>query len=215
VAFVDVLRNSSTCGQQQFNPALSRTFAVNGTLFNISYGDGGGASGVLGSDTLWLGGVRVPRQTFGLACDQWRRHDLLDGIVGMGFVAISVTSTPPLWQTAWSQMEALGAEPLFTVFISSAENGTGSELIFGGTDDEHAAAPLIYTPVTDARVWFLSLDYIAIGSTNVSTNVSAFVDTGSSYNHGPRVDVERVAASLGARFFNYPLAQLPIAFPSQ
>lgn len=64
----------STLGQSNqgqhnlFDPKKSSTFdKLSGKEWKISYGDGSGASGTCGSDTVVIGGLKIHKQTVELA----------------------------------------------------------------------------------------------------------------------------------------------------
>jgi len=83
-----------TIGQHiAFNPNTSSTFQkLNGYSWQIMYGDGSGAKGVVGTDTVNIGGATVTKQAVELATalsSSFVADTLNDGLVGLGFSNIN------------------------------------------------------------------------------------------------------------------------------
>lgn len=76
-------------GHSAFDPAKSTSFKVmNGAQFSISYGDGSGAAGTVGTDVVEIGGVSVQNQAVELANAVSRsfvQDTNTDGLVGLAF----------------------------------------------------------------------------------------------------------------------------------
>lgn len=87
--FSTALRSSQTAGHTTFNPALSKTFKqLSGSTFSIHYGDNSAASGVVGVDTVDIGGVTVASQAVELAQSVtagFIADTALDGLIGLAF----------------------------------------------------------------------------------------------------------------------------------
>jgi hypothetical protein len=80
-----------------FDPTKSATFKVmQGAQFKISYGDGSGAAGTVGTDTVTIGGVSVQNQAVETATDvsqSFIQDTNTDGLVGLAFSQLN-TSKP-------------------------------------------------------------------------------------------------------------------------
>jgi hypothetical protein len=87
--FSNKLPQSSTTGQALFDPAKSPTFRpMHGATFEIVYGDKSHASGIVGTDTVNIGGVEVAEQAVELATKvsgSFVRDFNNDGLIGLGF----------------------------------------------------------------------------------------------------------------------------------
>ncbi|KAF9343213.1 hypothetical protein BGX26_006084, partial [Mortierella sp. AD094] len=103
----------------RFNTAMSSTFKKDGRPWLISYGDGSGAAGILGSDIIIVGGVSV-RQTIGLATEESAQFGSTpeDGLFGLGFSSLeSVRGVKTFLENAIAA-KAL-AQPVVSVFLPS------------------------------------------------------------------------------------------------
>jgi hypothetical protein len=85
-----------------FDPKKSPTFkAVQGAQWKISYGDGSGAAGVVGKDTVTIGGVTFDNQAVELAnqvSQSFVEDTNTDGLVGLAFSNLNtgMWSDPPI-----------------------------------------------------------------------------------------------------------------------
>lgn len=86
--------NAQTIGQHAaFDASKSTTFKkVEGSQWKISYGDGSGAAGTVGTDVVTIGGVKVENQTVELANQVSRsfvEDTNTDGLVGLAFSTLN------------------------------------------------------------------------------------------------------------------------------
>jgi hypothetical protein len=83
------LATASQTGHTVFNPAKSATFKLmQGASFSISYGDGSGAAGNVGTDTVNIGGATVTSQAIELATAvsaSFVSDTKSNGLVGLAF----------------------------------------------------------------------------------------------------------------------------------
>lgn len=90
-----------------FDPTKSATFKeVQGAQWKITYGDGSGAAGIVGTDVVTIGGVKVENQTVELAnqVSQSFVEDInTDGLVGLAF---SKLNTGEFWLYALFQLDS-------------------------------------------------------------------------------------------------------------
>ena len=94
---------SAACSpHNKYNPALSSSAKVKaGASLNIEYGDGSSTQGTVYTDTVSVGGMVAPKQTFGVASSMssdWA-DDPMDGLMGMAYQSISQMDVPPFFQT--------------------------------------------------------------------------------------------------------------------
>lgn len=86
--------SKGTIGQHiAFDPSKSSTFQqLNGYSWQITYGDGTGAAGIVGTDVVNIGGATVTRQAVELATavsQSFVQDTPNDGLVGLGFSNIN------------------------------------------------------------------------------------------------------------------------------
>jgi aspergillopepsin I len=91
--FSTELSSSEASGHTLYNPADSSTAAeLQGATWNISYGDGSGASGNVYTDDVDVGGVTVTKQAVELAeqvSSQFEEDTQSDGLLGLAFSSIN------------------------------------------------------------------------------------------------------------------------------
>lgn len=86
--------SKKTIGQHTaFDASKSATFQkVDGAQWKISYGDGSGAAGTVGTDVVTIGGVKVQNQTVQLAnqvSQSFVEDTNTDGLVGLAFSSLN------------------------------------------------------------------------------------------------------------------------------
>lgn len=122
-----------------------------------------------------------------------------DGILGMGFTSISVDNTITVFENAIKQNVI--EQPMFAFYLG--DNSPG-ELTFGGYDVTKYTGDLITVPLTSATYWEIGLDAISAGSYHTTPNadgspITGIIDSGTSLLVGPRAQVTKLAAAVGAK----------------
>ncbi|KAG1252412.1 hypothetical protein G6F68_011797 [Rhizopus microsporus] len=183
-----------------YNPNQSSTYAKDGRTWSISYGDGSSASGILGTDTVTLGGLKIAKQTIELAKREATSFQSgpSDGLLGLGFDSITTVrgvKTPV--DNLISQ--GLISKPIFGVYLGKESNGGGGEYIFGGYDSSKYSGSLTTIPVDNSNGWYgITIKGTTIGSSKVSSSFSAILDTGTTLLILPNNVASAVARSYGA-----------------
>lgn len=170
-----------------FDASKSTTFKeVMGSRFKVKYGDGSGASGTVGTDTVTIGGVRVENQVIELAnnVSQSLVQDTnTDGLVGLAFSQLNTVSdgtkkTPK--KTFFENVMPTLELPVFTADLEPDGSGVYE---FGKIDDSKFQGELSWIPVqSESGFWQFSSTKFAIGD-NVFDNPvgsDAIADTGTS-----------------------------------
>ncbi|KAH0416895.1 acid protease, partial [Aureobasidium melanogenum] len=176
--------SSSEIGQHSaFNPSKSSSYQeLQGYSFSLSYGDGSGAAGVVGTDTVDIGGATVTRQAIELATSvssAFVSDADSDGLVGLAFSNLNSVSPTPQ-KTFFDNIMSELAQPVFTACLDLDGSGTYE---FGTIDSSKFTGDLQFTPVNAASgFWqFDSNCYSIGGKTYNRTNASpAIADTGTS-----------------------------------
>ncbi|EIE77055.1 hypothetical protein G6F47_004321 [Rhizopus delemar] len=198
--FASTLCTNCGSSQTKYNPNQSSTYAKDGRTWSISYGDGSSASGILGTDTVTLGGLKITKQTIELAKREATSFQSgpSDGLLGLGFDTITTVrgvKTPV--DNLISQ--GLISKPIFGVYLGKESNGGGGEYIFGGYDSSKYSGSLTTIPVDNSNGWYgITIKGTTIGSSKVSSSFSAILDTGTTLLILPNNVASAVARSYGA-----------------
>ncbi|KAF9207289.1 hypothetical protein BGZ49_000771 [Haplosporangium sp. Z 27] len=240
----DIWFPSSTCTTSackkhtRFNSSKSSTYKKDGRSWQISYGDGSSASGILGSDIVNVGGVSV-RQTIGLATAESSQFGSSpeDGLFGLGFDTIESVSGV---KTFMDNAIAAGAvaKPVVSVFLPSVRRngGVGGEYLFGGIDSTKYTGSLTYVPVTQKGYWQIHVSDASYNGASLGQSSEGIIDTGTTLiivgdaaaqaihkkisgsvndpNNGwlvpcsLKTNTGNIGFKLGGKTFNVPLADL-------
>ena len=174
---------------------------ANGTAFAIQYGSGS-LSGFLSSDTLQLGDLKVPGQTFAEATKEPGLAFLaakFDGILGMGYESISVDGVVPPWQNILKLK--LVDQPVFSFHLKRGSSD-GGELVLGGMDPAHYSGTHTWARVTHKAYWQFELDGLAVENDQGvslcggSGGCAAIADTGTSLIAGPTDAIAQINAAI-------------------
>ncbi|KAH9881972.1 hypothetical protein J1614_001143 [Plenodomus biglobosus] len=170
-----------------FDASKSATFKqATGSQFKISYGDGSGASGTVGTDTVTIGGVTVENQVIELAdtvSQSFIQDTNTDGLVGLAFsnlntITTGTKKTPQrtFFDNVMSSLEL----PVFTADLDP--DGTGV-YEFGKIDAAKFDGDLAWIPVkSDTGFWQFPSTSFAIGDEQFDNPAGsdAIADTGTS-----------------------------------
>jgi hypothetical protein len=180
---------SSPCakGHTVFDPSKSSTFKkTEGSTWQISCGDGSGASGGVGTDTLILDGVSMENQSIQLASKLSAQvvRSQGDGLLGLAFGSINTIQPTPV-TTPVEKMSALQDVPkdaaLFTAYLAS-ESGN-SFYTFGYIDQDTLGGQTpSYTPVDNSQsFWMFDSASASINGRVVRrSGNTAIADTGTT-----------------------------------
>ncbi|KAF2129606.1 Asp-domain-containing protein [Dothidotthia symphoricarpi CBS 119687] len=180
--------NAATIGQHSaFDASKSTTFKkTTGAAWKISYGDGSGASGTVGTDTVTIGGVKVENQTVELAnkvSQSFVQDTNTDGLVGLAFSSLNTVndgtkSTPQ--KTFFDNVMPTLDLPVFTADLNPDGSGVYE---FGAIDSTKFTGAMSWIPVqSTSGFWqFASTKFSVAGQTFSNPSASAAIaDTGTS-----------------------------------
>ena len=179
---------SSECGSiacylhNKYDSSSSSTFQKNGSEFEIRYGSGS-LSGFVSEDTVKIGDLKLEHQQFAEATSEPGlafAFGRFDGILGLGFDAISVNKIVPPFYNMLNQKKI--DEPVFAFYLGDAnKEGQNSVATFGGVDKDHFTGELVNLPLRRKAYWEVDFDSIALGD-NVAEldNTGVILDTGTS-----------------------------------
>lgn len=158
---------------------------MEGSFFNITYGDASFAFGDVGIDTVDIGGATVIKQAIGLpkeVSSSFIQDEASDGLVGLGFDRLN-TITPRPQKSFLSNLAANLDEPVFAAQLKKGAPGTYE---FGNIDKTKFVGDLIKIAVDHSRgFWEFKSTMFKIGNdTQIRTltkkESSAIADTGTT-----------------------------------
>ncbi|CEI90069.1 Putative Rhizopuspepsin-4 [Rhizopus microsporus] len=174
----------SSCGSSQtlYDPSKSSTYQKDGRPWSIQYGDGSTSSGVLGTDTVELGGFSIKKQTIELAKEESDTFASgpIDGLLGLGFDSITTVKGV---KTPVDNLISQGliSSPIFGVHLGKASKGGGGEYIFGGYDQSKIKGSLTKVPIDNSQgFWGITVDSTKVGDKSATDSFNAILDTGTT-----------------------------------
>ncbi|OCK87226.1 acid protease [Cenococcum geophilum 1.58] len=181
--FSSSLSQATIGSHSAFDPTQSKTFEdLQGATFSVSYGDGSGAAGTVGTDTVDIGGATVTSQAVELATavsQSFVADASTDGLVGLAFSTLN-TVKPTQQKTFFDNIMDTLDEPVFTANLKNDTTGTYE---FGKIDNTSFQGDLSWVPVNAASgFWeFNSTSFTINGKTQQNpTGSPAIADTGTS-----------------------------------
>lgn len=181
--FSTQLPAQSSTGHQLYDPAKSTSFKmIQGASFSISYGDGSGAAGNVGTDTVNVGGATVTAQAVEMATAvsaSFTSDTQNNGLLGLAFSKLN-TVKPQQQKTFFDNVMPQLAEPLFTADLR--KNAVGA-YEFGRIDSTKFTGQMAWIPVnTTNGFWQFSTAKFAVGTgaAQAATPSQAIADTGTT-----------------------------------
>ncbi|XP_069495858.1 pepsin A-like [Ambystoma mexicanum] len=195
---------SSACSNHnQFNPSSSSTFQSTSQSLSIAYGTGS-MTGVIGYDTVQVGGLTVTSQEFGLAYTEadFFSQMQFDGILGLAFPSLASDGATPVFDNMWSQ--GLLSQDLFSVYLS-ANGASGSVVIFGGYETSYYSGTMNWIPLSSETYWQITLDSVSMNGNIIACNggCQAIIDTGTSLIAGLEPGISNIQSAIGASQNSY------------
>ncbi|PQE22514.1 eukaryotic aspartyl protease protein [Rutstroemia sp. NJR-2017a BVV2] len=177
------LATASQAGHQNFDATKSTTFkSLKGATWSISYGDGSGAAGIVGTDTVNIGGATVTNQAIEMATavsQSFVQDTQSNGLVGLAFSKLN-TVKPTQQKTFFDNAMPSLAMPVFTADLR--KNAVGS-YEFGNIDSTKFNGSLSWAAVnTTQGFWqFSSTKFAVAGGQEMAVpGGQAIADTGTT-----------------------------------
>jgi hypothetical protein len=182
--FNTMLSSAATQGHALYDPSSSATFKLmQNAQFQIQYGDGSGAEGVVGTDVVNIGGAEVKAQAIELATgvtQSFVDDTATDGLLGLAFSSIN-TVKPQQQKTFFDNVMPSLAEPLFTADLRAGANGAYE---FGRIDTSKFTGDLTFVDIDNSQgFWQFASDQFAVDGGKAQTAVAgnqAIADTGTT-----------------------------------
>lgn len=184
----------------KYHSERSKTYVQNNTKFEIRYGTGS-LTGFLSQDTVTLASLAVQNQLFAEATSQPGLTFVaakFDGILGMAFRTISVDGVETVMNNMYKQN--LIPRNAFSFWLDrDPNNPKGGEIFFGGSDPAYYTGNFTYVDVTRQGYWQFKMDGVAVEDlTLCNGGCQAIADTGTSLLAGPKDEVAKLNAKIGA-----------------
>ncbi|MGH0160380.1 UNVERIFIED_CONTAM: hypothetical protein FKN15_039304 [Acipenser sinensis] len=192
--------NSYACSNHnKFNPSQSSTYRSTSQTVSIQYGTGA-MTGILGYDTVTVGGIVDNNQIFGLSETEpgsFLYYVVFDGILGLAYPSISSSGATPVFDNMMNQ--GLVSQDLFSFYLSR-DGQAGSVVTFGGIDPSYYTGQINWVPVTSQTYWEITMDQVTVNGQTVacSGGCRGIIDTGTSLVVGPTNDINNIQAWVGA-----------------
>ncbi|KAF9311535.1 hypothetical protein BGZ91_006788 [Linnemannia elongata] len=175
--------NTQACkAHHRFDAKKSSTYKKDGRPWKIGYGDGSNASGILASDIVNVGGIKV-RQTIGLATNESAQFASSpeDGLFGLGFNTIESVKGVKTFLDNAIESKAI-AQPLVSVFLPSVRRngGKGGNYLFGAIDKTRFTGALQYIPVTRKGYWQIHISNAKYNNKALTQASEGIIDTGTT-----------------------------------
>ncbi|GMS91244.1 hypothetical protein PENTCL1PPCAC_13419, partial [Pristionchus entomophagus] len=189
--------DNSEYTKNRFNSSASSTFTPTNTPYNIPHI----SSGMVASDVLNVAGLVAPEQGFGLSTDTANPFgdNAIDGVLGLGWPAISIMGVTPPMQNILSQLDL----PLFTVWLDRhagpREDRLGGLVTYGALDNMNCEAQVDYVQLSSLTYWQFPIQRFSIGSHTYNARGDAISDTGSAGIGAPASVVAGVISVTGAK----------------
>lgn len=181
--FSTQLPSASIANHTAFDPKKSQSFQpMQGATFKIAYGDGSGASGNVGTDTVDIGGATVTKMTVELATAVSQSFTADTGSNGLVGLALSKLNTvKPVQQKTFfeNSLPSLNM-PVFTADLRS--NAVGA-YEFGNIDESKFNGSLAWAPIDPSNgFWQFSTQKFQVGNEKAvdAPGGTAIADTGTT-----------------------------------
>lgn len=156
---------ASQTGHTLYDPTKSTTLKmITGAKYSISYGDGSGSAGNVGTDTVNIGGATVTEQAIEMATAvsaSFVQDTNNNGLVGLAFSKLN-TVKPQQQKTFFDNVMPSLAAPVFTADLRKASTGAYT---FGMVDSSKFNGTMAFVPVnTTQGFWQFSSTKFAVGT---------------------------------------------------
>jgi cathepsin D len=184
--------------KHRYDHKRSSTYKANGEPITIRYGTGD-MSGFLSEDIVHIAGINV-KSTFGEATSvaQFFNETPTDGILGLGYQAISADGVTPVFKDMVNQ--GLVDEAVFSVYLDSTPGNEQSVIVLGGNDPKYYKGDFRYVPLSSDSYWEVDFEDIYVDGKDqdfcIIFDCKAIVDTGTSLLLGPTLAIDEITDQI-------------------
>jgi len=163
--FSTQLPANAQTGHTLYDPSKSTSLKmISGASYSISYGDGSGSAGNVGTDTVNIGGATVTDQAIEMATavsTSFVEDANSNGLVGLAYSKLN-TVKPAQQKTFFDNVMPSLAQPVFTADLRKASAGAYT---FGNVDATKFNGSMAMIPVnTTQGFWQFSSTKFAVGT---------------------------------------------------
>lgn len=173
-----------------YDSSKSSTYkAVQGSTWQISYGDGSSASGTVGTDNVNVGGLIIQNQAIELANQLSTQfsQDTSDGLLGLAFGSINTVTPQPVAtpvENMIAQSDIPKNQELFTAYLGAQKASEESFYTFGYLDQTalNGQTPA-YTPIDNSQgFWMFTSAAASVAGKSIQRPAGnkAIADTGTT-----------------------------------
>ena len=167
--------------KKKWNPRSSSTQRTNGKKIIVSY-DQGASTGVVYTDTVAVGGIRLSSFDFGVMTQVEEKFGAtpFDGVMGLGFSTISQNNLPTFVDKLFKLKQI--PQNVFSFYLADSGTTAQSAMVLGGISSVYYKGDIQWHHLTQKGLWMINLTAIKVGGDTVTsaTSTKAIVDTGSS-----------------------------------
>jgi Eukaryotic aspartyl protease len=179
--FSTSLSSTEQEGHTVYDPSSSPNYqAIDGATWDISYADGSGASGTVGTAPVTVGGTEVQGQAVELATqvsDTFVSDTSSNGLLGLAFQSINTVSPTQQTPFFFNAIPSLSS-PVFTASLKHDAPGTYD---FGEIDTSKYTGDLTYIDVDSSEgFWQFTSPGYQVDGQSYSASSAAIADTGTT-----------------------------------
>ncbi|KAF1939902.1 acid protease [Clathrospora elynae] len=176
--FSSLQATSQLSGHDYYHTDASKV--KSGYSWEISYGDGSGASGKVYADKVVVGPVTATSQAVEAATSvssEFSQDTNTDGLLGLAFSTINTVS-PQQQNTFFDTVKSQLAAPVFCANLKYHAAGTYD---FGFIDSSKYTGPITYVNVDSSNgFWGFTATGYTVGTTTTKASLPGIVDTGTT-----------------------------------
>nr|GAT56124.1 acid protease [Mycena chlorophos] len=186
--------------KSKYNQSASSTGQSKTGLFSIGYGDGSTVSGKIYTDIVSVAGVEASNQYFSAVTNLSSsfQTDPTDGVLGLGFAAISTLREEPFFNTAATNNTL--PEDQFSFYLASND----SELYLGGANPSRYTGDIEFHDVdASTGFWQVKNASIKAGAKTLLSGFETIIDSGTTLAYGPPGAVKQLYGNIsGAEMYD-------------
>ncbi|KAK5128899.1 hypothetical protein LTR85_000232 [Meristemomyces frigidus] len=197
--FSTLTPSSESTGHAKYNPSTSGK-VKSGYTWDISYGDGSGASGTVYADKVVVGGVTATSQAVEAATSvssQFTQDTDNDGLLGLAFSSIN-TVEPVQQTTFFDTVKSTLAKQLFTADLKKGAAGAY-------IDTSKYVGSITYVPVTTSNgFWEFTASGYSVGTSKTTSGSigDSIADTGTTLLYLPTATVQAYYKQVSGASYN-------------